>query len=569
MKLFVNRWARMCLVLCALVLGEASGAASQPRAKFEPEEGCLIGAFIQNDPSLRAGLPRTDDVALFESKTRPHSSYLTYAGYGQPFPATTVAHYTRNGAIMQIGFEPNSGLGDVGDTPYLRDWARAAKSSGARIFLRWASEMNGPWVAWYGDPALYIDRWKTVARVMREEAPNVAMVWTPNDVPNNPNSPANNPFSYYPGDEYVDWVGVDFYSTFYTDSLWYTVRDWKDPRAKLSVIYDVYAARKPIMISEWGVAHDTNRGDTTGIFRYAASRIDTLYAHLKTEFPRVKAVTYFDYNTANAPNAYRDYKLTSDPGILAQYRRSVSDPYFLSPPINRVLDNADSGFSCAGKFRVSTSQADRWGADYMVCSTDDSLSLAIWRPVLPASGVYDVFALWSAWDNRSSGAPYVITHDAGRDTVRMNQKTGGGQWNLLGRWSFHAGASGSVELTNAAEPGCYVIADAVRFELVTGRTTSVDGHERTLPPTGFGLGQNFPNPFNPSTTFFYTLGAASSVRLSIYDAMGRERAVLVERVMPQGSHSARWDARNYPSGIYFCRLRAGAYSFTKAMVLLK
>ena len=59
---------------------------------------------------------------------------------------------------------------------YLHEFARAARDSKTPIFLRYASEMNGEWVPYHGDPKAYIEKFRLVARVMHAEAPNVAMV---------------------------------------------------------------------------------------------------------------------------------------------------------------------------------------------------------------------------------------------------------------------------------------------------------------------------------------------------------------------------------------------------------
>jgi len=86
----------------------------------------------------------------------------------------------------------------------------------------------------------------------------------------------------------------------------------------------------------------------------------------------------------------------------------------------------------------------------------------------------------------------------------------------------------------------------------------------------FILKQNFPNPFNPKTTLQYQLAVASDVKLKIYDALGREAAVLVDREESPGSHEIYFDATDLPSGIYYYSLEAeGNLVDTKRMVVLK
>lgn len=88
-------------------------------------------------------------------------------------------------------------------------------------------------------------------------------------------------------------------------------------------------------------------------------------------------------------------------------------------------------------------------------------------------------------------------------------------------------------------------------------------------PTEFALEQNYPNPFNPSTQIKFALPVDSKVRLTVYDMLGREVAVLVNEVRPAGRHAVSLDATRYASGIYLYRLEAGTATFTRKMTLIK
>jgi hypothetical protein len=88
-------------------------------------------------------------------------------------------------------------------------------------------------------------------------------------------------------------------------------------------------------------------------------------------------------------------------------------------------------------------------------------------------------------------------------------------------------------------------------------------------PVEFRLHQNYPNPFNPSTVIKYQLPANTFVSLKIYDILGREVITLVNGKEKAGDHSAIFDARSLPSGVYFYRLQAGPFAETKKLVLLR
>ena len=92
----------------------------------------------------------------------------------------------------------------------------------------------------------------------------------------------------------------------------------------------------------------------------------------------------------------------------------------------------------------------------------------------------------------------------------------------------------------------------------------------------FELNQNFPNPFNPTTTIKYSIPASLNLsnggtltQLKVYDVLGREKEILVNKQQQPGSYEVKFDADNYPSGVYFYQLQAGNFIQTKKMLLLK
>ncbi len=94
-------------------------------------------------------------------------------------------------------------------------------------------------------------------------------------------------------------------------------------------------------------------------------------------------------------------------------------------------------------------------------------------------------------------------------------------------------------------------------------------------PTVFSLSQNFPNPFNPTTTIKYGLPSISNVRIKIYNSLGQEIETLVDGTQNAGYHEVTWDASNKASGIYFYSIEAasetgkGTFRSVKKLVLLK
>ena len=88
-------------------------------------------------------------------------------------------------------------------------------------------------------------------------------------------------------------------------------------------------------------------------------------------------------------------------------------------------------------------------------------------------------------------------------------------------------------------------------------------------PARFALEQNYPNPFNPVTTIAYALPAPSEVSLTVYDALGRKVATLVEASQAAGRHTVHFDAGSLPGGVYVYRLQAGSFTAARTFVVLK
>jgi hypothetical protein len=88
-------------------------------------------------------------------------------------------------------------------------------------------------------------------------------------------------------------------------------------------------------------------------------------------------------------------------------------------------------------------------------------------------------------------------------------------------------------------------------------------------PKKHSLNQNFPNPFNPSTTIEFALPKTEFVILNVFNVLGQQVASLVSEKLNPGIHKYQWQAENLPSGLYYCRMRAGEYEQVRKMVLLR
>ncbi len=176
-----------------------------------------------------------------------------------------------------------------------------------------------------------ISRWRMLYKIIKKTAPNVAMVWCPFATPQSTIE------KYYPGDDYVDWVGVNIYSVVHQDGD-ISKPPTEDPVSLLRYVYNLYADRKPIAICEYAATHfcRAEKRETTD---FAINNMTKLYSALSGKFPRVKMINWFSVDAMSDNLADNNYSLTANSTILNAYAGIVRDAYFLS----RVQTNADTG----------------------------------------------------------------------------------------------------------------------------------------------------------------------------------------------------------------------------------
>jgi hypothetical protein len=134
--------------------------------------------------------------------------------------------------------------------------------------------------------------------------------------------------------------------------------------------------------------------------------------------------------------------------------------------------------------------------------------------------------------------------------------------------SIAAGGVDTVAFAILAGSTLVDIKDAARRADSVVITDVADGISDDVLPSGFSLHQNYPNPFNPATTIPFDLPRASEYTLSIYNVLGQ----VVHRETGKaraGRTSIVWDASDHGTGIYLYRVRAGDYTSTRKMLLLK
>ena len=126
-----------------------------------------------------------------------------------------------------------------------------------------------------------------------------------------------------------------------------------------------------------------------------------------------------------------------------------------------------------------------------------------------------------------------------------------------------------MSATYAQGDGKYAVNGIYILSALSAVKTSARNETGTAVVSEFSLRQNYPNPFNPATTIRYALPQSRLVTLKVFNLAGQEVATLVNQQQAAGEYTIAWNAERIPSGVYIYRLRAGEFSETKKMILMR
>ncbi len=173
------------------------------------------------------------------------------------------------------------------------------------------------------------------------------------------------------------------------------------------------------------------------------------------------------------------------------------------------------------------------------------------------------------WSITSNNAPvngrnttfsWIATDDNGKDLTnsQIYSSADGNIWNAIGTPGDASSRSMTCSLTSFGQ-----------FTVNAPNLTAIHDAEKNSLPKKYALHQNYPNPFNPTTQITFDIPRASEVQLSIYNILGKKVATLVDDNRAAGSYSVVFNASELPSGVYFSYLKAGSYTATKKIMLVK
>jgi hypothetical protein len=313
-----------------LVISDAGAARAHTPPVADSSPRRFLGMFKEEEPTAIAA-----DVESEYGVTPAGVMWFDSWASGLAFPVDQARALWRRGIMPNYTWEPwNTALGlndpgqihlqDVVDGTwdgYIRDRAREFAAVRGPIMVRWAHEFNGNWYPWgiannNADPSLYVRAYRHVHDLaVAAGARNVQWVWAYNNG-SSPDEAYNDPAAAYPGDHYVDWVGIDGYNWGFGPSWDPTGDHWASFDATFATAYAkarAVAPRRPVMLGEFASSEDG--GDKAQWFR-------DMDATLRSgAYPDLKLLTYFDLTKEEA------WSPSSSPAALAAFTSWVQRHY--------------------------------------------------------------------------------------------------------------------------------------------------------------------------------------------------------------------------------------------------
>jgi len=284
-----------------------------------PSTGALFGAYVQPDTGWAR--PDIESAVLgFEEaigRTLDIDQHFYPWNSATPFPTWRETWDREQGrsSLVTWGTVPTSEVNAGTHDAAITARADAVAAFGSPLLVRWFAEMDGTYNAGKtGSPAAYVAAWRRIHGIFAQRGTtNVAWVWCPTAW----GFTTGDAQQYYPGDAYVDWVCADGYNWApgRPDASWTSFRD---------VFASFYAwgsaTGKPLMVGETGT-EERAPGEK-------AQWITDMGAALKADYPRIKALVYFDALRAE-PDGTFDWRYDTSPSSAQATRTLAQDPYFL------------------------------------------------------------------------------------------------------------------------------------------------------------------------------------------------------------------------------------------------
>lgn len=261
---------------------------------------------------------------------------------GIAFPAAAVQATKSAGTIPFIRLMPRSTFDEGGPDPVyslqkiasgqfdsqLRQWARDARAAGP-LLLEFGTEVNGDWFPWNGKynggagtgPQRFREAYRHIVDLFRAEGATNVTWFFHVDASGSPGASWNAMANYYPGDDYVDWLGISAYGAQTADDDWDSFTNvMDDGYAELAKV----SPSKPIALLEFAVTDGYAGGDKGAWIRDAFAAISS------GRYPRLKAIAWWNETFENDNGSTSSLRIDSSPKSLEAYRQAVANPVFVT-----------------------------------------------------------------------------------------------------------------------------------------------------------------------------------------------------------------------------------------------
>lgn len=232
--------------------------------------------------------------------------------------------------------------------------------------------------------------------------------------------------------------------------------------------------------------------------------------------------------------------------------------------------------------KVSSALPYRWITRVAIDPLNENIAYVTYNGLKwkdPQPHVFRTTNKGANWSDISSNLPDAPVNAFAIDPARPNVLFVGSDvgayvsFNTGGSWQFLGQGLPMVSVYDMKvhPTGNFLVAGThgrSMYKIDLAQVLGISSGEENI-ASEFSLGQNYPNPFNPSTVINYTLKVSSNVSLKIFDMLGKEIAILVDKSQNAGSYDVRFDGSNLSGGIYFYSIEVNKFKETKKMLLIK
>lgn len=177
---------------------------------------------------------------------------------------------------------------------------------------------------------------------------------------------------------------------------------------------------------------------------------------------------------------------------------------------------------------------------------------------------------WVYGEAGTTFTPFILTSIDSGETWQeqtMGNLSGNSVW-YMSALTFGTANDSVQAFAVASHFTIYTGGQILNYRQPAGVVTGVL-EEKPMLPREYTLYQNYPNPFNPSTTIRFSLAKTTRVKLTVYNTLGQQIAVLADDNFKPGDHEMVWSPTGLPGGVFYCRLQAGSFVEARKMILLK